>query len=230
MNLFYLPDPKGQEFILAPEESKHLVRVLRAVRGDEVWVTDGRGNMFRCTLSDPEVSRCTLNVVELHHRLPVTPAVHIGIAPPKNPDRLEWFLEKAVEIGVTSIVPFTSRYSERMKLKNDRLEKIMVSAMKQSQRAYLPELKPLCEYKEALSLNPRAIRLLAQAGGKAGIREKLKENTDRYILIGPEGDFSEEEVHQACDAGFTVVNLGERRLRTETAALVAVTAASLYCS
>ncbi|KGE15629.1 16S rRNA (uracil(1498)-N(3))-methyltransferase [Sphingobacterium deserti] len=227
MHLFYTPtlEPQHENFVLSEEESKHAVRVLRLVAGDTVYLVDGRGGWYTAEILDPHPKRTTLliNQVEqeygkLHYHL------HIAVAPTKNIDRIEWFLEKATEIGVHEITPIITEHSERKEVKVDRLHKVVVSAMKQSLKAYVPTINPAISLSQFLKAQPddtQAVCCIAHCADseKQYLADVCQPAGNYLILIGPEGDFSEKEIAQALALGFHPVSLGTSRLRTETAAL-----------
>ncbi len=227
MQLFYAPDFTTPEYTLSEEESKHSVRVLRLVEGDTIHITDGRGNLYRCRVDDPHPKRCRVSVVEHfadHNRLPYQ--LIVGVAPTKNSDRYEWFLEKATEIGVSEIVPLLTSHSERKSLKHEREVRVVTAAMKQSLKAYHPTLHPLTPIKELLDREFEGDKFIAHCNpsqSKQPLPKLLRPATPTMILIGPEGDFSPEEVAMALERGFREISLGDQRLRTETAAVVATT-------
>lgn len=229
MHLFYVPDYTGG--VLSEEESLHAVKVLRLQSGDIIHLLDGKGGMHRAAITFPHPKKCTYqietSVFEYGKR---DYRLHIAIAPTKNIERFEWFVEKAVEIGVDEITPLLCRYSERKILKTDRTEKIIVSAAKQSLKACMPTLNPLTPIHLFLKQTNAEAKFIAHCReeDKAEFRQQIKNQKDICILIGPEGDFSEEEVSQAIAAGFLPVSLGESRLRTETAGVVACTVAG-FC-
>ena len=224
MHIFYTPDISGKTYTLDETESKHCVRVLRLEKGDEITLVDGRGGFFTAEIADPNPKRCAVNVVksELNFGLRKF-QVQVAIAPTKNIERLEWFLEKVTEIGIDRVTPLLCRHSERKEIKNDRLEKVMVSAMKQSLKAYLPKLVELTKFNEFIKQPFEGQKFIAHCEEQH--RELLKnvmELSKNYlILIGPEGDFSPEEIELAIAFGFLPVSLGDSRLRTETAGVVA---------
>lgn len=224
MHIFYTPELSGKTYILNETESKHCVRVLRLEKGDEITLVDGRGGFFTSEIADPNPKRCAVNVTksELNFGLRNF-QVQVAIAPTKNMDRIEWFLEKATEIGINRVTPLLCRFSERKEIKHDRLEKVMISAMKQSLKAYLPQLDELTKFNEFVRQPFDGQKFIAHCEEQH--RELLKNVVipcGRYlILIGPEGDFSPEEIEMALAAGFVPVSLGDSRLRTETAGLVA---------
>jgi 16S rRNA (uracil1498-N3)-methyltransferase len=224
MHIFYTPELSGKIYILDETESKHCVRVLRLEKGDEITLVDGRGGFFTAEITDPNPKRCAVNLTksELDFGLRNF-QVHVAIAPTKNMDRIEWFLEKATEIGINRVTPLLCRFSERKEIKHDRLEKVMVSAMKQSLKAYLPQLDELTKFNEFVRQPFEGQKFIAHCEEQH--RELLKNvviSGGKYlILIGPEGDFSSEEIEMAIAAGFVPVSLGDSRLRTETAGVVA---------
>jgi 16S rRNA (uracil1498-N3)-methyltransferase len=224
MQLFYCRDIAGDIYTLSEEESKHAVRVLRLAEGDSIDITDGKGNLFHCIVIKANPKRCEVSV----NNPPVTSIrspfrIHIGIAPTKNIERFEWFLEKATEIGVDVITPVFCRHSERAVLKPARLEKVMVSAMKQSLKTVLPVLNEPVSFTEIVRSATEKEKFIAycETGEESLLSKVYKPPEDVTILIGPEGDFSPEEVVLARENGFVPVSLGPSRLRTETAGVVA---------
>lgn len=224
MHIFYTPELSGNSYTLDETESKHCIRVLRLEKGDEITLVDGRGGFFTAEISDPNPKRCSVKVTktELNYGLRNF-QVHVAIAPTKNIERIEWFLEKATEIGIDRVTPLLCRYSERKEIKTDRLEKVMVSAMKQSLKAYLPQLDYLTRFGDFVSQPFEGQKFIAHCDEQQRdlLTSKILPRKNYLILIGPEGDFSTEEIELAIQAGFRPVSLGESRLRTETAGLVA---------
>ena len=229
MYLFYCPDIETKQ-TLSEEESAHCVRVLRYSVGDEILITDGRGTTYTARITNPHPKHCDFEILsqekqEPHHHF----HLHIAIAPTKNIERMEWAIEKCVEIGVDEITPLLCRFSERKQLRTDRLEKIILSAAKQSLTPYLPVLHELTPYEEFLQMTnhqspiTNAQRFIAHCykDEKRLLKDEIELGRDVLVLIGPEGDFSEKEVSDALAAGFIPVSLGNSRLRTETAAVVA---------
>ena len=224
MQLFYVPNISGTEIILDETESKHAIRVLRLQNGNQVELIDGAGGFYKAQITDANQKKCRLSIVKSQFEFGKRNFhLHIAIAPTKNIDRYEWFLEKATEIGIDEITPLLTSHSERKTVNPERLEKILVSAMKQSLKAYLPKLNNLTSFKELVINNKTANKYIAYCDETQkehlknfGIKEK-----DALILIGPEGDFSPDEVQFALENGFKVVSLGKSRLRTETAGIVA---------
>jgi len=224
MHLFYTPDLQDDTYRLSEEESKHCVRVLRLTEGDKLCLVDGKGLFCEAVIISAHPKACLLQVVDRKPNFGKRDyRLTIGVSPTKNIDRYEWFLEKATEIGIDEIIPLISRYSERKEIKHERLEKVMVSAIKQSIKAYLPGLSPIRTFKETIKMPFAGQKFIAHCneGEKVLLRDVVEKGKDVLVLIGPEGDFSNEEVELAVKEGFIPVSLGDSRLRTETAALVA---------
>jgi len=224
MHLFYTPDLKEDTYRLSEEESKHCVRVLRLTEGETLYLVDGNGLYCEAVIISAHPKACILNVVDKKYNYGKRDyKLTIGVSPTKNIDRYEWFLEKATEIGIDEIIPLISRYSERKEIKPERLEKVMISAIKQSIKAYLPALSPIKTFKETIKMPFTGLKFIAHCneGEKVLLRDVVVKGKDVLILIGPEGDFSIEEVELAIKEGFVPISLGDSRLRTETAALVA---------
>ena len=228
MYLFYCPDIETKQ-TLSEEESAHCVRVLRYNAGDEILITDGKGTTYTARITNPHPKHCDFEIIsrekqQPHHNF----HLHIAIAPTKNIERMEWAIEKCVEIGVDEITPLLCRFSERKQLRTDRLEKIILSAAKQSLTPYLPVLHELTPYEEFIRSQESGIRSEEQKfiahcykDDKRVLKDEIQQGRDVLVLIGPEGDFSEQEVADALRLGFVPVSLGNSRLRTETAAVVA---------
>lgn len=235
MQLFYSPDiTSGGLCTLDAEESRHAVRVMRLREGDMIDVTDGRGNLYQCHIVVANDRGCEVEPISplASHLSPF--ALHLAVAPTKNPSRMEWLVEKAVELGVGEITLLQCDHSERSFLKTDRLERIAVSAMKQSLHTVLPNINQAVNLKDWLGSQFSAfsshLKFIAHCEAdkpRTPLASVLEPGRDAVILIGPEGDFSEEEIEQAIACGFVPVSLGPSRLRTETAALYAVTAFNL---
>ncbi len=230
MNLFYYPEISEPETILSVEESKHMIRVLRKSIGDIVYFTDGCGANFKCEIVDPDPKKCCIRIIEkTEGRDRRNIKLHIGIAPTKNITRFEWFLEKATEIGIEEVTPVISFHSERKEIKPERLIKVIISAMKQSLKSYLPKLNNKLQFEEIISKPFEGQKFIAYISDD--VTKELKDvyipGQDVLILIGPEGDYSPEEVKKATDNGFIPVSLGTSRLRTETAGIVACHTISL---
>lgn len=223
MHVFYTPDIQTKTE-LPEEEAQHCIRVLRLTAGDEITLTDGKGNFYRAEISAATNKRCLINIIETIYQEPLWPCrLHIAIAPTKNMDRNEWFAEKATEIGFDELTFLNCRFSERKVIKTERIEKILVSAIKQSLKARLPVLNEMTDFDKFISRDFKGQKFIAHCyeGEKPLLRDVLQKGEDALVLIGPEGDFSEEEVKKAIEKGFIPISLGKSRLRTETAALVA---------
>ncbi len=223
MRLFYNPDFDPKHPALTEDEVKHAIRVLRLSEGDDIFIINGKGQRFHSSLKSISKRSCELELLETE-TIPTafTYRLHMAIAPTKNIDRLEWFLEKATEIGISEITPIWCHRSERKQVKHDRLEKILVSAMKQSLQATIPTLNQAISFEKLILQSSESEKFIAHC--EEGEKPHLKhayEGTDALVLIGPEGDFSPEEIQLALDHDFKPISLGETRLRTETAALVA---------
>lgn len=224
MHLFYTPDIAHSNELPA-EEAAHALRVLRLKAGDELTLTDGMGCFYRAEIAVADNKHCLVNVLET---LP-QPALwkghlHLALAPTKNMDRMEWLAEKATEIGFDELTFLNCRYSERRVIKLERIEKIVVSAVKQSLKARMPQLHELTDFDKFIRQPFSGQKCIAHCypGEKPLLKDILHPEEDALVLIGPEGDFSEEEVALAIENGFQPISLGASRLRTETAALVAV--------
>lgn len=223
MTLFYAPDIAVSPE-LPEEESAHAVRVLRLNEGDELFITDGKGTICKAVVSRAHPKHCEVRILETHEQPPLWPAyLHIAVSPAKSIDRMEWFVEKAVEIGTDAVTFLQCRFSERKDIKIPRMEKVAVSAMKQSLKARLPKLSGMTDFRTFIAQPFDGRKFIAHCG--EGERKLLKHayqpNQSALILIGPEGDFSPEEVAFALQNGYEPVSLGNSRLRTETAALAA---------
>ena len=223
MHVFYTPDIQNRAELPA-EEAAHAIRVLRLQAGDEVTLTDGKGNFYRAEISVASNKRCLVNILETQPQEPLWQGhLHIAMAPTKNMDRTEWFAEKATEIGFDELTFLNCRFSERKVIKTERIQKILVSAIKQSLKARLPLLNEMTDFDKFVRQPFNGQKFIAHCyeGEKPLLRDILKQGEDALVLIGPEGDFSEEEVKLAIEQGFQPISLGRSRLRTETAALVA---------
>ena len=229
MTLFYVPN-LATEHVLPEEESLHAVKVLRLKVGDGLVVVDGVGGYHIAKITLPHPKRCAFELIESQFEFGKRDyKLHIAIAPTKNMDRLEWFVEKATEIGIDEITPIICRFSERKMVKAERLEKIIVSAAKQSVKAYFPKLNPQCTFDELIKNHQATQKFIAHCydSEKRQLKTEIVPAKDMLVLIGPEGDFSKEEVDKAIKNGFLPVSLGESRLRTETAGVVACHTVSL---
>jgi 16S rRNA (uracil1498-N3)-methyltransferase len=226
--LFYQPELANGSHWLPEEESRHCIKVLRTREGEAITVTDGNGFFYDCRITKADARKCEFSLIATTPVVVKAYSIHIAIAPTKNADRMEWFVEKATELGVDEITLMECEHGERTFLKTERLQKMAISAMKQSQQGKLPTINGLTPFSSVLSrkasqkfiayvdfTNPRQLFAAATVGG------------DYLVLIGPEGDFSKEELAKAMDAGIEKVSLGNTRLRTETAGMAACSALAL---
>ena len=223
MALFYVPEI-ANTWELSDEEATHALRVLRLTVGSELEITDGKGNLYKTTIASIAGKHCYVE--------PCAPTekpknwcgnVHIAIAPTKNMDRIEWFAEKATEIGLDAITFLNCRFSERKVVKPERVERIVVSAMKQSLKYCKPQVDDMTDFKKFIAQERPGAKYIAHCydSERVLLKDVLVAGEDATVLIGPEGDFSPEEVELAVKAGYRPISLGSSRLRTETAALVA---------
>lgn len=236
VRFFYVPNASSVNE-LPEEEAQHAVRVLRMEMGDEMMLMDGEGIFYRAIVTEATKKRCLYRIEEtLPQERQWQPHLHLAMAPTKNMDRTEWFAEKATEIGFDELTFLRCRWSERIVIKTERVEKILVSAMKQSHKAWKPILNELVDFKAFLqeikereNRNGKVMQKFIchcyeeeGLGEKVALKDALKSGEDVLVMVGPEGDFSIDEVKMAEANGFQSVSLGKSRLRTETAALVAV--------
>ena len=230
MQQFYLSslNKDDTEIHFDKNESKHLSKVLRKKVGDSIAITNGVGHCFSATLSKVDYKACTAIVNQYEEISPDPYQLHVFIAPTKSNDRLDWFVEKATEIGVHAITPIICKRSDRRVIKQERLKKIAIAAMKQSLGAYLPIIHPACDFTTSLNkVKGTACIAHCQDTNKVAIDRLLFKKKSISIFIGPEGDFTAEEIQAAADANVTAVTLGEKRLRTETAGIIACHSISL---
>ena len=236
MNLpfFYTaPIPNGEyTTVLNEDNSKHIVQVLRMKDGEQFKLTDGKGNLYTAAISDAHKRHCSVRIINHEQKPAPTDKVCMAVSPVKNTGRFEWFLEKATEIGVSEIVPLICTRTEKQHFRHERMNGILISAMLQSQQTWLPVLQEAIKFEKYIAQinNEAANKYIAHCDEqeKISLREKLSQSsildlTSSILLIGPEGDFTKEEITLALQNTFIPVTLGETRLRTETAALVAAT-------
>jgi len=222
MASFY--DPRIQvsdkTFQLSVEESKHICRVLRLKENDTIEMLDGKGRLFSCSIAVADPKKCLVNVKSCKEDAPSAFELHIAIAPTKNMDRIEWFVEKATEIGITEITFLSCKNSERTKINEERIQRILIAAMKQSKRTFLPKMNGLQPFATFIANHKNGLIAYCGELEKTTIKRALQP-VNCPVLIGPEGDFQPQEVTLALENGYKIITLGENRLRTETAALVA---------
>ena len=225
MQLFYNPEITEHtiEFTFDKEESRHIVKVLRKSVGDQVHITNGKGWLFTAEIANPNINKCTALVVSKTLQSKKDYNLHLAVAPTKMNDRYEWFLEKATEIGIDTITPIICDHSERKVVKLERFQRILQSAMKQSLNCYLPILREAISFSEFISQKFKGDLFIAhcEETDRKSLKQQLKPKADITILIGPEGDFTSKEIEKALENNFIPVTLGDTRLRTETAAIVA---------
>jgi 16S rRNA (uracil1498-N3)-methyltransferase len=224
MHTFFAPDLNGPTYTLPEDESKHAVRVLRLGAGDAVELLDGHGGRYQAAVADANPKRCQLRITEHETVAPRPYFTHVAVAPTKNLDRMEWFVEKAVEVGVERISFLRCARSERRELKLERLEKIAISALKQSGQTWLPQLDELTDFAAFVAtVTPEATFIAhLEEGERTALAQVAGVGPGCCVLIGPEGDFTPAEIELALSKGIRPVTLGASRLRTETAALAAV--------
>jgi 16S rRNA (uracil1498-N3)-methyltransferase len=222
MHVFYSPDIKGIRYCLGETEARHCCCVLRLNAGDLIYLIDGFGNFYTAKIIDLSAKKCTVDIVDIKNDYEKRNyKLHIAIAPTKNIDRFEWFLEKATEIGIDEITPTVCEHSERQILKVERLQKVIVAAAKQSIKAFLPKINEITNFKKIAEREFDGKKLIAHCreNEKILLQKIIKPRENALIFIGPEGDFSKNEIRFALDNNFTEISLGNSRLRTETAAV-----------
>jgi len=222
--IFYTPDVNGLRYALKGEESAHAVRVLRLKTGDAITLVDGRGGRYRAQICEICHKHCEVEILEHQADYGKRPyRLHIGIAPTKNIDRFEWFIEKATEIGIDEITPLLCEHSERKQVNIERLQRIMIAAMKQSVKAYLPKLNEMTSFTEWIKtkdISGNGYIAHCNEGDRQSLKTVYQQGQNATVAIGPEGDFSLQEVSQAHACGFKEICLGKSRLRSETAGIV----------
>lgn len=235
VRFFYVPDA-AQANELPEEEAQHAVRVLRMEMGDEMMLMDGQGTFYRAEVAETTKKRCLYNIKEVLPQQRQWPGhLHLAMAPTKNMDRTEWLAEKATEIGMDELTFLRCKFSERTVIKTERIDKILIAATKQSHKAWKPVLNDMVDFRRFVeSVSDVKHKFICHCydepdlGDKRLLKDCLVKGEDALVLVGPEGDFSVDEVRLAEATGFQSVSLGESRLRTETAALVAVHMMNLF--
>jgi 16S rRNA (uracil1498-N3)-methyltransferase len=225
MQIFYAPEITGDSYILNEIESKHIIRVLRMTKGDIVRLIDGKGNLYEAVISQPDSKKCIIEITGIQKDFEKRNfKLHIAISPLKNQERFEWFVEKSVEIGVDEITPLICKNTEKTGIKTERINKIIISAMKQSLKANKTILNSPCFFNDFIRIDYKETCMIAHCNTlfiRNNISEVYSRNENALVLIGPEGDFSEQEITAATDKGFNAIHLGQSRLRTETAGIIA---------
>ncbi|MBS9768273.1 MAG: 16S rRNA (uracil(1498)-N(3))-methyltransferase [Flavobacteriaceae bacterium] len=224
--IFYIPnlDLTATECFLPAEEAKHAIRVLRMQEGDTLLLTDGIGHFVKSHIATIAAKKCVVAFDEITKQKELPYSLHLAVAPTKNNSRYEWLLEKITEMGISKITPLISSHSERKTVNLERLEKIIISAVKQSQKAYMPQICEPISFVDFMQQSFQGKKYIAHCNEeftRISINENYQKGEEVCILIGPEGDFSPEEIAQAEALGFQGIHLGTSRLRTETAGLVA---------
>mgnify|MGYP000026491169 FL=1 len=228
--LFYQPDISGGADALLGEEAKHCAKVLRKKAGDEILITDGLGYFYTARLVDAQAGCCRFSVIGKQYFPPPLPQIILAVSPLKHPDRYEWMVEKCTEAGATAFIPTIFSRSQKKQIKADRITKITISAMKQSLRAWLPQLHAPVTFSELTNRFPHSKRLICSASGLPPSHwlNEVQHTPEILVTVGPEGDFTEEELQTAKNEGFLPVSLGPNRLRTETAAFAATILLSAF--
>lgn len=225
MQIFYAPDIRNDIYILDERESKHSIRVLRMGKGDNVKLIDGNGNLYEGIITDPDPKRCCVQIRNVIHDFEKRNyTLHIAISPLRNHDRFEWFIEKSVEIGTDEITPLICRNTEKQTVKKERICNLIISAMKQSLRAKITRFNTPALFSDFINTDQKGKLMIAHCNKtmhRNGIADVCKKGEDVVILIGPEGDFSGNEIIAATKSGYSSVHLGPGRLRTETAGIAA---------
>ncbi len=225
MQIFYAPDINGDSYTMDENESKHIIRVLRMKKGTGVRLIDGKGNLYEGVIENPDPKSCTISITGMTGEFEKRNYhLHIAISPLKNPERFEWFVEKSVEIGVDEITPLICRNTEKPGIKQERINNIIISAMKQSLKATRTKLNAPADFSEFIRIEKAGKRLIAHCSDsyeRYKISDVYSKNEKVTVLIGPEGDFSDEEIKKASENGFLNIHLGRSRLRTETAGVAA---------
>lgn len=226
MQLFFNPNISASDtkIVFSKDESRHITKVLRKKENDLLHITNGLGIIFEVKLSNVTPKQCLASILKANEHPPLPYRLHMVVAPTKLNDRFEWFLEKATEIGVTDITPVLCEHSERRHIKPERFERILQSAMKQSLKAWMPKLHPIVSFRAFVQKeNSSEIKCIAhcETSEKESLKHLVQPGQSVCILIGPEGDFSSEEINEAIKKQFLPIHLGKSRLRTETAAIVA---------
>jgi 16S rRNA (uracil1498-N3)-methyltransferase len=222
LNLYYQPQLAEGFYQLDPDESQHAIKVLRHAVGDEIPVTDGKGNLYQCRITSTSGKTCSLEIIEQRKINKPNHFIHIVLAPTKSSDRTEWFVEKCVELGIQKISFINTQHSERNKINLERVTKVAIAALKQSGQVWMPEIEGMVSFRDVLNTSADQ-KFIAYAGGKESpsLQSIGQKNKSYLVLIGPEGDFSDPEIMAAHQASFQTISLGPNTLRTETAGVAA---------
>ncbi|OFX17312.1 MAG: 16S rRNA (uracil(1498)-N(3))-methyltransferase [Bacteroidetes bacterium GWA2_31_9] len=226
MQYFYSSNIINDLAILNEEESKHCIKVLRHKLNDKIHLIDGLGGLFLCKILDDNFNQCKLQIIKNEDVVQRNFKLHIAISPIKNVDRFEWFIEKATEIGIDEITPIVCNKTEKLKIKKERIQRILLSATKQSLNATIPKFNEMINFKDFINIhknNQNFEKFIAYCGTEItnNLKSLYSKNSNTVIIIGPEGDFTDNEVAYSFENGFNAVSLGINRLRTETAGVIA---------
>ncbi len=225
MQIFYAPGIEGKTYMLDEKESKHCIRVLRMSKGTVVRLIDGKGNLYEGIISNPDSKKCMIDITGVTREFEKRNyRLHIAISPVKNPERFEWFIEKSVEIGIDEITPLICKNTEKQRIKPERINNIIISAMKQSLKADTTILNEAISFENFILKDFKGKKMICTCNSNSErdkIDHEYAKGADAVILIGPEGDFSDNEIDRAIAAGYKPVHLGKSRLRTETAGIAA---------
>lgn len=225
MQIFYVPGITGEKCVMDRSESWHCIKVMRMSKGDTVFIIDGEGNLYKGLIINPDPDACGINISEITRDFEKRSyRLHIAISPVKNNERFEWFVEKSVELGIDEITPVICRNTEKQRIKSERINNIIISAMKQSIKANRTILNDICSFEDFIKSEPGGIKMIAhcnQGINRIKISDIYKKRNNAVILIGPEGDFTPGELEMSINAGFQSIHLGISRLRTETAGVAA---------
>jgi len=225
MQIFYAPDITDDYYVLDTNESKHIIRVLRMTKGTPVRLIDGKGNLFEGIIENPDQRQCKIKITAVIKTFEKRNySLHLAVSPLKNADRFEWFVEKSVEIGIDEITPLICRNTEKQGIKSERINNLIISAMKQSLKATKTILNEPCLFDDFMSRDISGSRMIAHCNEsfkRIKVSEVYVKAENAVILIGPEGDFSKDEILTATNNGFSNIHLGTSRLRTETAGVAA---------
>jgi len=223
MQVFFAPGIKGEKCVLDTTESRHCIKVLRLKKNEQVKLIDGTGKLYEGIIEEPDPEACVIRITRVIRNFqPRTYKLHLAVSPLKNPERFDWLIEKCVEIGVDEITPLICKNTEKKSIKAERINKIIISAMKQSLKTHLTILNEVVDFKNFISTDFNGIKLIAHCSAnfyRESVPGVYKKGQDALFLIGPEGDFTDEEIKDAEKMGFRSVHLGPSRLRTETAGI-----------
>lgn len=222
MALFYQPDLAKGVNQLPEDESRHAVQILRLKKGDTLSITDGKGLLMDGVILEPKINGCSFEIIKKTTVNAADYSIHLAVAPTKQRERMEWMVEKSIEIGVQQISFFSCKNSERITINKERLNRVAISAIKQSKKAWLPIIETDLNFQNMLT-HKTEHRFIAfvDSSNTNHLKNLVKPKSTYTVLIGPEGDFTKDEIEEAVDSGFTIISLGQNRLRTETAGLAA---------